>query len=341
MIYLEVATDVNTDKPTITDIAREAGVSTATVSRVINRQGTVKQASIDAVLDAIQRLGYSKRESKRPQGNGGPLIAVVLPDIINPFYSRIIDGVSSACRGHNYRFVLSLASEEEANQKRFLDEIRDMAPSGILLLTPITDADVLQQLEKTAPVVQCAEFSEQASLPYVSIDDFAASRSLVEYMLSKGYRKIAIINGPREFKYSRKRLEGYKSALKNAGISVNSNYIYHVSNIHFETALPIISQLLSSATRPDALLCVSDVFAAAAVRAANLQGLSIPKDIAIAGIDDTYLAAMCTPTITCVRQPQYSLGVTACELLLERISNPYAPFRHILLPTELVVRESL
>lgn len=178
-------------------------------------------------------------------------------------------------------------------------------------------------------------------LPYVSIDDFAASRSLVEYVLSKGYRKTAIINGPREFKYSRKRLEGYKSALKNAGISVNSNYIYHVSNIHFETALPIISQLLSSATCPDALLCVSDVFAAAAVRAANVQGLSIPKDIAIAGIDDTYLAAMCTPTITCVRQPQYSLGVTACELLLERISNPYAPFRHILLPTELVVRESL
>lgn len=332
---------MSSEKVTIVDIAKKAGVSIATVSRVINRQGNVHPTSANAVLSAMKELGYSKKESSSKPPASTPLILVVLPDIINPFYSQIIEGIGSACSNHNYRYMLYIASEAEAKNKRFLDDIKDSGAHGVIILSPITDVDILHEIEKICPLVQCAEFTEKANMPYVSIDDYLASRSLVEHMISKNYKKIALINGPREFKYSRKRLSGYKDALTKAGIPINEHHIYHISDIRFDAALPVISQLLSSPSRPDALFCVSDVLAAAAVKAAKQQNLDIPKDLAIAGFDDTYIATMCTPSITCVSQPRYSLGITACELLLERISNPYAFFRHVLLPTELILRDSL
>ena len=332
--------DINPKKVTISDVANYAGMSIATVSRVINRQGAVREETRLKVYDAIQALGY-KSNVQFEDSESQQLIIIVLPDIDNPFYSRIVAGIHSCAKSHNAKYFIYICPNVDASFKNLLDFINFTKASGIILLSPTTNKQVLDAIDAAAPLVQCTEYNEQSDLPYVSIDDYAASKSGIEFMLSKGKKQIAIFCGPADYKYARQRLQGYLDTLKANGIEPNPSLIFHLNEVLFEPALSVATQVLSSPNKPDAVFCVSDIFAAAVVKAATLLNISIPSELGVLGFDNTYISTIGTPTVSSISQPQYDLGYYACEILMERIANPCIPHRHIFLRTELIIRESL
>jgi LacI family repressor for deo operon, udp, cdd, tsx, nupC, and nupG len=208
-----------------------------------------------------------------------------------------------------------------------------------LIITNSVEATLLKKLAAAVPLVQCCEYDETIPLPYVSIDDIAAAKTVMEYLFSRGKKSIALLNGPGRYKYARHRLRGYLEALDRAGIKSDPALIIHLPEISFDMAVSEAIRLLRE-KRPDAFFCSSDVYAAAVIRAGKRLGYRVPGDFAVTGFDNVEIASMTQPAITTMNQPKHQMGVSGCELLIERILDPRSPVRNILLETELIVRES-
>lgn len=324
-------------KVTLQDVADAAGVSIATVSRAVNNKESVKDSTYNRILKAMREVGYDFTPVKR-QSN---LLLVLLPDIDNPFYSDVIKGISSSADRQGYQEIIVRTGGHPLSYAFIEEIVNDTHAEGIITMDPIPSLDTLEKLRSKIPVVQCSEYNEQSPASYVSIDDIAVTKSVVDYMVSKGKRRIALINGPIRYKYSRKRLEGFLEALSQANIIAEPNLIVQLPEFSYDAAVSVATQLLSMTERPDAIFATSDVFAVAAIKAAKRLGLKIPEDLGVIGFDNTNISLMCEPTLTTVKQPQYQLGFLACEMLIEQIRNIQMAPRQIMLDAELIIRESL
>jgi LacI family repressor for deo operon, udp, cdd, tsx, nupC, and nupG len=323
-------------KTTLQDVANAVGVSIATVSRAINNKESVKEGTYDKIVQAIYALGYDA--AVRHESH---LILILLPDIDNPFYSEVIRGISSAAGRQGYQEIIVRTGAHPLTLTFIEEMIEKTHADGVITLDPIPSADTISQLELHTPLIQCAEYNENSPTSYVSIDDVAASRAVVEYILSKGWRRVALINGPLKYKYARKRQQGFIEGLEAAGITPAQNLIVQVPEFSYDAAVSIATQLLSMPERPDAIFAASDVFAVAAIKAAKRLGIAIPKDLGVIGFDNTNISVMSEPALTTVKQPQYQLGFLACEMLIEQMhSDNFAP-RQIMLDAEIIIRESL
>lgn len=325
--------------PTITDVAKLADVSNATVSRVLNAKQNVKTDTAERVCRAMDELGYQYTVAAEEEKNH--LIVVVLPNLDNPFYAKIVQGIQASAKSHRHDSMIYLCKDVDTNYHKLIDGLRLTHACGVIILSPVNDPGALKAINAVAPLVQCAEYNEHCAFPYVSVDDFAASKSAVAYMISRGRRRIALINGPQKYKYARQRYAGYAEALKSAGLTPNPAFVFHVSEMGYDGALSVASQLLLGKERPDAILATSDIFAAAAAKAASAAGLSVPQDLSIIGFDNTFVSSVSHPSITAVNMPQFQLGYMACEVLADRILNPGGEQQSFLLKTELVIRESV
>lgn len=324
--------------PTILEVAARAGVSIATVSRVLNDKGNVRSSTADRVIAAMTEVGYPHDATPPNIRNG--LIVVVLPNLDNPFYAKIIKGIQTSAKGRGLETLLYNEGSVDTHSVRLLNLLHMIHAGGLILLSPVNDVAVLRQLEAAVPLVQCAEYNEQCSLPYVSVDDFLAAKSAVQTLLDKGCRRIALINGPDKYKYARQRFLGYAEALREAGLPVDGQLIFHVTEMGFDTSLSVARQLILATERPDAILATSDMFAAAVVKAANSEGVRIPEELSLIGFDNTYISQMLHPSVTDVNMPQFQLGYMACEILADRMANPAGEAKQFLLKTELVLRDS-
>ena len=324
-------------KITIHDVANAAGVSIATVSRAINNKDNVKEATYNKIVEAMRLVGYDNLAIK-PHSN---LILILLPDINNPFYSEVMRGISSAAGRQNYQEIIVRTGSHPLTYDFIEEIVSDTHSEGVITLDPIPDAAMLDKLRSKIAIVQCAEFNENSPASYVSIDDLAASKSVVEYILSKGRRRIAMINGPIKYKYARKRQEGFIEALKQADIDPAASQIIQLPEFSYDAAVSVATQVLTMHERPDAIFAASDVFAVAIVKAARRLGLEIPKDLGVIGFDNTDISIMSEPALTTVKQPQFQLGFLACEMLIEQIRDMSIAPRQILLNAELIIRESL
>ncbi len=327
-------------EPTITDVAIKAGVSIATVSRVMNDPSKVRAATVAHVNDAIEELGYRHDKAALPVRNG--LIIAVLPNLDNPFYSKIIKGVQVAAGNRGLEVLIYPEASVDINVCRLAGLLRLTNAGGLILLSPVSNESVLTELNAIAPLVQCAEYNEKSPLPYVSVDDFAAAKGAVETLLRTGRRRIGIINGQSKYKYSRQRYLGYEEALKQAGIPIDPVLVARVTEMGFDSSFAVASQMLQSADPPDAILATSDMYAAAVVKAADTKGIRIPDELALIGFDNTYISQLSQPGITAVNMPQFQLGYMSCEVLADRMQNPYSTeLQHFLLKTELVMRDTV
>lgn len=326
-----------TEKVTLHDVAKAADVSIATISRAINNKHNVKKSTYDKVMRAVHEVGYSNFIVK----NDSNLVLVLIPDIVNPFYSKVIKGISSSARRHNYQEILVRTGSHPLTQSFVENIVYETHAEGVITLDSISSLDALENLRKKIPIVQCSEYLEDSEASYVSIDDISASKAVVDYMVSKGKTKIAILNGPLKYKYARKRKEGFLEALKLNNIKVPSSYIAQIPEFSYDAAISVATQLLSGDDYPDAIFAVSDVFAVAAMKAAKRIGLKIPDDLSIVGFDNTNLSIMCEPPLTSVRQPQYQLGFLASEILIEKIQDFNIAPQQIMLDVELIIRESI
>jgi LacI family repressor for deo operon, udp, cdd, tsx, nupC, and nupG len=339
-----MSSDAN--KATIIEVAERAGVSVATVSRVFNHKGIVSQETCDRVIEAAEALNYQGNRFFRNSfitGNEkhatNDLIIINVPSISNPFYSKIVKGVQAAAVRYHCDTLISQGSIDESNVNTFIAMLQRVNAKGLIALNYLS-ASVTKTISSSIPVVKCCEYEENDIVSSVGIDDLLSTKSVMDYILSTGRSRIAFINGPLEYKYARQRRQGYFNAMNEAGININPNWVIQLPDISADMAFSSVAKLLSLPNPPDAFFTVSDVFAAAVVRAAQFNHYRIPEDIIVVGFDNIDISSITTPSITTVNQPKFQLGFLSCELLFERIANSRADVQHMLLNTELIIRES-
>ena len=326
---------------TISQIAKQANVSIATVSRIINKSGYVKPETTQKVLQAISHFGLTPKDFHIAEtATNTCSILVCFPDFRNPFYTEVIDGLQAAAASRGFRTFFYEASDYK-NALNEYEVIMDQNHfSGLLLVHNIFDKEKLSRLRLKYPIVMCSEHCYLPNVSFVSIDDIYSSQIAINYLISTGRTKIALINSMLTNAYAKYREKGYLEAMAKAGLVPRNEWIMHVSSIDFDMAVSIISALLKKPDHPDAFYCVSDVYGAAAIKAIQNCNLQVPKDIAVIGFDNIDLSKMVVPSLTTISQPKRQIGHQSCELLLDLIENPSSPTQHILLNTELIVRDS-
>lgn len=326
---------------TISEIAKQAHVSTATVSRIINKTGYVKPETTRKVIQAISDFGLTPKDFHITEIDSNTnSILVCLPDFKNPFYADVIDGIQKAATSRGFRTFYYEASDYKNALNEYENIMEQNNFSGLLLVHNIFDKEKLGRLRLKYPIVMCSEHCNVPEISFVSIDDIYSSQIAINYLLSIGRNKIALVNSMLTNAYAKYREKGFLEALSKAGLVPNNDWIMHISNIDFDIAVSVISALLKEQEHPDAFYCVSDVYGAAAIKAIQNCNLRVPEDIAVIGFDNIDLAKMVVPSLTTISQPKMQMGHQSCELLLNLIENPSSPTQHILLNTELIVRDS-
>ena len=326
-------------KITVQDIAKEAGVSPATVSRVINHRELVNEETLDIVESAMRKLGYYAAAPSTSQKSKKKILLLNCPQGSNPFYEEVLSGAIASANSHDYYLVLNYDSAATRSFEEFQGLIRGVNASGVILLNQMPEP-MLSRINNLTPVVQCCEYNPESALPYVSIDDFSAAQQATNYLIAAGRNKIAFLNGPQKYKYAKERLRGYRYAMEAASLSIPPSWNIQIPEINYDMAYTVVSQLLSSEQRPNAFFAASDVLATAIINAARRYHLRVPEDIMVIGFDNISICQMVRPSITTVNQPKFQLGYTACEILIELISNPGSQPKSMMLATELIVRES-
>lgn len=325
----------------IKDIAALAETSVATVSRVINCDGRVSDATRQRVLEVIATTGYKPELVGRAlrAGNRGTIL-VSLPSIANPFFSRVVEGVEHRAAANNYNTLLCITHRDDVTEKRYLDLFKTNQIDGAILFTSSLPSDELDQMAAKFPIVKYGPENRNLShISLIGIDDFSASRDAVNYLARIGHQAIAIVVGPHERPFETARFDGYLAALRDAGIAFMKQYVVHSEYNHRE-AYEACKKLLASREPPTAIFCCSDLMAIGAVKAIVEANLLPGRDIDVIGFDGTYLADITTPAITCIEQPQYEMGKASFDLLLERITDASGLAKKVILPHKIVKRSS-
>lgn len=340
-------------KVTARQVAKAAGVSPTTVSRFFTGKAPVKAETHQRIVEAMNQLGYkyhppviytqplstSVIAADSNDNTGFSLLLAIIPSFDNPFYSEVIKGADTAAFRHGYSLLSQEGQINEVTLPRLLETIQGLHISGIILFDHVSSF-CLQQLAAVTQIVQCGEYSTEIDLPYVAVNDRAASVNAVENLISHGRKRIALISGTHNYNCNREREEGYFEALRAYNIDIRPEYIVHIPWQETDLAVSAVSQLLRLPECPNALFSTGDIYSLAALRACYLAKKNVPKDIAIIGFDNLYSCKITFPTLSSVNQPKIRLGFTAAEMLIERIKAPDTPVQHILLDTELIIRES-
>lgn len=325
---------------TIQEVAKEAGVSVATVSRVLNHPASVSAMTRAKVETVIERLQYNPNMLGRNlRCAESRMLLVLVPSISNPFYSKIVQGIEDVARRNHYNILLCTTDSDVERENIYLDLLRNRMADGVISMDPAVDVANIKQLGSAYPVIQCCEYSETDETPYVSIDNQTAAYKAVKHLLMMGHKRVAIINSDERFLYARHRQEGYLRALQEFAIPVVDDFIIH-TDLHFESGHRAMKTLLSLPNRPTAVFAVSDTLAIGALRSIKEAGLKVPDDMAVVGFDNIPFASMMNPSLTTVAQPMYEIGCEAARMLIKRMTSPQERVESVVLDYELIIRES-
>lgn len=327
---------------TIADIAKEAGVSRATVSLALNGKPGVAPETRRRILEIAERLNYRPNASARGLAlQRTQTIGVIVPDISSPFYAELVRGVEQEASRQGFYLILATTLGKASREERCFQLLGERRVDGILILTPRGDEELVQRIQgRGFPlVVVDRDIPSSDGVVEVIVDNFHGALSAVNHLLSLGRQRIAYINGIPELQASRDRLRGYKVALQEYGLELNPKQIV-TGNFTWEGGYEAMKELLSSCPHVDSVFAASDSMAIGAIRAIREQGLRVPEDIAVVGFNDVPLAAQVDPPLTTVRQPIGEMGEIACHLLIQLIEGKVIPHRKVILQTQLVVRGS-
>ena len=330
------------EEVSIADVAERAGVSVATVSRVLNGHTNDRETTREKVLEAVATSGYRINELARNLRTAeSRLLLTMVPDFGNPFYSAIVRGIDSVARQNGYFMLLCDTGADPLRERSYFDLLRGRRADGAICLDPAAVQKALAEEASTLPWVACCEFDPAAGVPYVGIDNHLAAGDVVRYLTAKGHRRIALINSGQGYLYGRQRLAGYRDALIEAGIEPRAEWLIELDSLDYDAGERAAAQLASLGdARPTAAFAVSDTLAIGVMNGFRGAGFSVPDDVAVVGFDDIAVAAHVDPPLTTVSQPMQLLGETAADLLLKRLRDPRADVPGVLLPHRLIRRRS-
>ncbi len=325
----------------IKDIAALAGTSVATVSRVINCDGAVAETTRDRILHIIATTGYKPglvRKALRSHRKG--TILALLPTIAHPYYANVLEGVEDKASANNYDVLMCATHRDPDTERHYLGLIESRQVDGIILFTSALPDAVLNGFAEKYPVVQCGANAEGiANISFACIDNVAAADEAVSYLAALGHARIGLINGPFGRPYEVDREEGYRRVLARAGLEALPGRM-EVSDYDFADAHAACGRLLARKDAPTAIFCASDHMAVGAVKYCLENGLMPGRDVDVIGFDGTYLNQLVTPEITCIEQPGFEMGMTAFDLLEEKILNNKSLSKKVVMPHKLVIRQS-
>ncbi|MFF2484171.1 catabolite control protein A [Paenibacillus sp. NPDC058071] len=328
---------------TIYDVAREAGVSMATVSRVVNNNPNVKPATRKKVYEAIERLGYRPNAVARGLASKKTTtVGVVIPDISNSIYAEVARGIEDIANMYHYNIILCNADKRKDKEIRVINTLLEKQVDGLLFMGGAVTDEHLQAF-KTAnvPIVLCATTDENGEIPSVDIDHEHAAYDAVRKLLDQGHTRIAMISGTLQDPangYS--RFQGYKRALSEAGIAYDESLV-RIGNYRYESGADAMKYFIELDERPTAVFSATDEMAIGAIHAIQDSGLKVPEDFSVISVDNSRMASMVRPQLTTVAQPMYDIGAVSMRLLTKLMKKESVDHSKVTLPHEIIVRNSV
>lgn len=327
---------------TIYDVAREAGVSMATVSRVVNGNPNVKPTTRKKVMAAIERLGYRPNAVARGLASKKTTtVGVIIPDISSLFFSELARGIEDIATMYKYNIILCNSDQRLEKELQLINTLLEKQVDGLLFMGSDIKEDHIQALSTASvPIVLAATRDADSILPSVTIDYFQAAYDAARVLIDHGHKRIAMITSPLNDPLAGLlRFEGYKQALADAGMNLDEQLVAP-GNYFYESGLRIMTEFLRLPERPTAVFAASDEMAIGAIHAVQDAGMNVPNDIEVIGFDNIRLAEMVRPRLTTVVQPMYDIGAVGMRLLTKYMNNEHVEEHVVILPHRIEYRES-
>ncbi len=335
--------------PTITDVARVAGVSIKTVSRVMNRETGVHSSTREHVLKVVGEMKYRPKLSARSlAGARSFLIGLLYYDPSAAFVSGVQQGATLRCRESGYHLVVESLRDDAPDLAQQVDHmVSALRPDGMILTPPLCDnPHVLKALRDSGtPCVLMSPAREREGIPSVRMDDVLAAEEITLHLVDLGHKEIAFVKGPADQAASALRYKGYVRAMKSRGLTVNKDFVY-TGDFKFQSGVEAAHKILGTRNRPTAIFASNDEMALGVLAGAQSIGLDVPKALSIAGFDDSPAAKLVWPQLTTVSQPTYEMARMAVEMLIgtgksqEDAPEESIKSEHRVLEHELVIRMS-
>jgi LacI family transcriptional regulator len=327
---------------TISDVAKKAGVSEATVSRVLNNTAVVNRETRKRVLDAIDELHYTPSFlAKGMRRKKTSTFGVIIPDFRNLYYSELLKAIEDEARLHEYIAIICTGEMNAERERAYVDYLLSRQVEGLMLCCYVNimeNKSFIQKVAQKVPIIVMDQPSGNLPVSAAYADGYKGFKMLLSYLIEKGHRNIGMIRSLRRYPCSESRFIGYVDTLKENGITVDPNLIEE-SEFTAAGGYDAAKKLLAK-SKPTAIVGVNDLIASGALKYIREKGYSVPDDIAIAGFDNIALSSLVSPQLTTVNIPVEEIAHEAINQLIKKIQNPRVRNRDIVIETQLIIRQS-
>ncbi|KMK77815.1 catabolite control protein A [Alkalihalobacillus pseudalcaliphilus] len=327
---------------TIYDVAREAGVSMATVSRVVNGNPNVKPTTRKKVLEAIEQLGYRPNAVARGLASKKTTtVGVIIPDISNIFFAELARGIEDIATMYKYNIILCNSDQNQDKEIHLINTLLEKQVDGIVFMgSQITDEHVQQFKLSPVPIVLAATLDGDKEIPSVNIDYKQAAYDAISSLVEKGHKRIGMLSGTLDDPVNGfQKFAGYRSALEDGGASFNEDYVL-VGDYTYDSGIEAMEKFSKLKDKPSAIFAANDEMALGIIHGAQDLGYKIPEDFEVIGFDNTRLATMVRPTLTTVVQPMYDIGAVSMRLLTKFMNKEELDNHIVVLPHRIEYRNS-
>lgn len=328
-------------KPTIYDIARLAGVSIATVSKVFNGKGRISERTRKRILQISEEMNYQPNMlASALTGKKTYTIGLLIPDLVNPFFAELARHVEDRSHELGFNLVICNTDNDAEKENKYIQLLRQKSVDGIIVATGVRNEALLKELiEQHIPIALIAREQSALAASSVVVDDYTGGYSAASYLLEGGHKRIAVLAESLTVSSSKERVRGYRQALLEAGVRYESSLVY-VSDFSVQGGKQTALQVLASRPRPSAIFACNDILAIGAMQAARELGIRMPQELSVVGFDNTILAAMTDPPMTTVAQPIQQMGHQVVDLITQEINQEKKAKQRVVLLPELIVRGS-
>lgn len=325
---------------TIYDVAREANVSMATVSRVVNANQNVKPATRKKVLKVIEELGYRPNAVARGLASKKTTtVGVIIPDISNSMYAELARGIEDIATMYRYNIILSNSDQNENKELQLLETMLGKQVDGIVFMSDVISAELLYEMQRSpTPIVLAGSIDESAAIASVNIDYYGAAYEVVKKFIDNGHKKIAFVSGPFTSRINKAyKLKAYREALTDAGIDFDENLVVECNNTYDEG---IEAAKTLAAFEPTAYFVSNDEMSIGVLHGLGELGKKIPEDVEVISYENSKLARMARPTLTSVAFPLYDIGAVSMRLLTKYMNDEEIEEKQVILPYRIEERQS-
>lgn len=326
---------------TIEDVARLAGLSRTTVSRVINNHPYVSESKKRVVLEAMEELGYVPNSSARSLRNQKTeIIAVFIPRVLNPFFSQFIESLEIASSERNYQLIVCQTQYSKTKELKYLNLLKTKQVDGVILASLENDWSKIEPYMEYGPIVLCNEFEENAKVPMIRLDQAFGGYIATKHLIEQGHKHIAYCCGGHRSNVAKERERGFKQALAEAGLPFDENAAFRDA-FNIEDGKRVFRELKELNEKPTAVFTGADEVAAGIISEARKHGWNVPDELAVVGFDNQAITELLDPMITTVHQPVGEMAKKAMDVMIDKINRKiYHSLEIYQFPLKLIVRDS-